>query len=122
MDGMRDLLRSSLGRALRELDPVDRLGAAWPVAAGTALAGHGIITGYADGVLTVIVEDGVWSRQLESMREQLTRELGRIAKVPMRTIHFERPGDRQRAAVAIASRERRAVLKKIARPGHGARR
>ena len=40
MQGMRDLLRGSLGRSLRELPEEDRLMAAWPVACGSALAGH----------------------------------------------------------------------------------
>ena len=40
MQGMRDVLRGALGRSLRELPEEDRLMAAWPVACGSALAGH----------------------------------------------------------------------------------
>jgi hypothetical protein len=41
MERMRDVLRGSLGRSLRALPEEDRLAAAWPVACGSALAGHG---------------------------------------------------------------------------------
>lgn len=89
LEGMRDLLKASLGESLGALAPEDRLSAAWPVACGKAMAGRGTVVGYADGVVRVQVEDGVWLRQLMSMRTQLAGEMGRIAGVPMREIHFE---------------------------------
>ena len=63
MQGMRDMLRGSLARSLRPLPPLDRLAAAWPVACGSALAGHGEIVGYEDGVVRIVVsspEPGIW--------------------------------------------------------------
>lgn len=88
MDGMRDLLRSGLGRALRDWQPLDRLVAAWPVAAGPALAAHGTPAHLSEGVLTVTVDDAVWLGRMVSLRETLARELSRIARVPLREIHF----------------------------------
>lgn len=89
MEGMRDLLRGSLGRSLEALSEEDRLAAAWTVACGKALAAHGALTSYAEGVVTVEVVDGTWLRQMMAMRGQLTGELGRIAGVQVRAIHFE---------------------------------
>ena len=89
MEGMRALLRSSLGQSLEGMREEDRLAAAWPVACGKAMAGHGLISGYADGVVQVQVEDEVWLRQLMSMQRQLTIDLARIAGAPVREIHFE---------------------------------
>ena len=40
MQRMREMLRDSLARSLRELPELDRLAAAWPVACGPALAAH----------------------------------------------------------------------------------
>ena len=37
MEGMRGLLRGSLGRSLEAMQEVDRLAAAWPVACGSAM-------------------------------------------------------------------------------------
>jgi Dna[CI] antecedent, DciA len=89
LEGMRDLLRGSLGRSLGALRDEDRLAAAWPVACGKAMAERGTIVGYADGVLRVQVDDGMWLRQLMSMRGQLAGEMTRIAGVKVSEIHFE---------------------------------
>jgi predicted nucleic acid-binding Zn ribbon protein len=89
MEGMRDLLKGSLGRSLEALREEDRLAAAWPVACGKALAGHGKVKEYRDGLVWVEVEDGTWLRQLSSMRGQLATEMARIAGVKVSEIHFE---------------------------------
>ncbi len=89
MQGMRDLLRGSLGKSLRTLTPLDRLVVAWPVACGSVLAARGQPVGYERGRLTVQVADPAWREQLRSSRERLCRELARIASVDLREIHFE---------------------------------
>jgi hypothetical protein len=89
MEGMRDLLRGALGRSLRTLQTEDKLAAAWSVACGRTLAGRGSVIGFADGVVYVEVTDGAWLRQMMSMQAQLAGEMGRIAGVPVRGIHFE---------------------------------
>jgi predicted nucleic acid-binding Zn ribbon protein len=90
LEGMRDLLKWSLRRSLSALAEEDRLAAAWPVACGKAMAEHGRIVRYIDGVVHVEVEEGAWLRQLMSMRGQLAQELGRIAGVRVSEIHFEK--------------------------------
>jgi predicted nucleic acid-binding Zn ribbon protein len=90
LEGMRDLLKGSLGRSLSALREEDRLAAAWPVACGKAMAEHGTVVGYEDGVVRVEVEEGVWLRQLMSMRGHLAGEMARIAGVRVSEIHFER--------------------------------
>jgi predicted nucleic acid-binding Zn ribbon protein len=89
LEGMRDLLKGSLGRSLGALSDEDRLAAAWPVACGKAMAEHGTVLGYADGIVRIQVEDGAWLLQLKSMRGQLSREMSRIAEVTVCEIHFE---------------------------------
>lgn len=92
MQGMRELLRSSLGKSLRGLAPLDKLAAAWPVACGRSMAEHGVVTEYADGVVLIVVSDDPWLQQMLHMRGQLTADLRRIAAVELREIHFQRSG------------------------------
>jgi hypothetical protein len=89
LEGMRDLLKGSMGQSLCALREEDKLAAAWPVACGKAMAGRGSISGYANGVVRVQVEDGAWLRQLMSMRGPLAAEMARIAGVQVSEIHFE---------------------------------
>ena len=93
MQGMRDVLRSSLRRSLRDLSPADRLLAAWPVACGSALAAHGELGELdADGVLHILVRQPAWLETFSGMRSALANDLARIAGVPVREIHFESRG------------------------------
>jgi hypothetical protein len=89
MEGIRDLLKRSLGQSLNSLCDEDRLAAAWPVACGKTMAVRGTIVGYDDGVLRVQVENKAWLQQLMSMRGQLAGEMARVAGVTVSTIHFE---------------------------------
>ena len=99
MQGMRDLLRGSLGKSLHSLTPLDRLTIAWPVACGSVLASRGEPVAYERGRLTVRVADPAWREQLHSSRGRLSRELARIASVELREIHFEGvPGNASRPA------------------------
>jgi len=88
MEGMRELLRGSLARSLRAMGEEDRLRAAWPVACGKAMADRGKVVSYTDGMVEVEAQDGTWLKQMRSMQGQLAGELGRIAGVPVRGIHF----------------------------------
>lgn len=89
MEGMRDLLRGSLGRSLQSLRPEDKLAAAWPVACGKALAERGTVISYTDGEVCIEVEDGTWLRQMMSMQGQLAGQMARIAGVKVSRIHFK---------------------------------
>ena len=90
MQRMRDVLRSSLGRSLRELSPADRLQAAWQVACGAAMAGQAeILELDGEGVLHVVVHQTAWVETFRGMRSALANDLARIAGVPVREIHFE---------------------------------
>jgi hypothetical protein len=106
MQRMRDVLRSSLARSLRELPDEDRLAAAWQVACGPMLAGHGeILYLDADRTLHVRVAGAVWMRQFQQMSSALASDLARIAGVPLNGIHFEEPaGERVRAPKQAAKR------------------
>jgi Dna[CI] antecedent, DciA len=88
LEGMRELLKGSLGRSLRAMRDEDKLAAAWPVACGKALAERGTVVGYEAGVVRVEVADGAWMRQMMSMQGQLAGELARIAGVKVSEIHF----------------------------------
>jgi hypothetical protein len=89
MEGIRDLLKRSLGQSLNSLSDEDRLAAAWPVACGKTMAARGTVVGYDDGVLRVRVENRAWLQQLTSMRGLLAGEIARIAGVTVSAIHFE---------------------------------
>jgi hypothetical protein len=89
MEGIRDLLKRSLGQSLISLRDEDRLAAAWPVACGKTMAERGTIVDYHDGVLGVQVQNRAWLQQFMSMRGQLAEETARIAGVRVREIHFE---------------------------------
>ncbi len=90
MQGVRELLRASLGRSLRSLPDEDRLAAAWTVACGPALAERAEVLGLDENrVLHVRVLQPAWRDQFAHMRAKLTDELRRIAGVRLETIHFE---------------------------------
>jgi hypothetical protein len=87
---MREILRGNLRRSLQAMQEADRLAAAWPVVCGTAMAAHGEVVGYEDGLVLIDVSDADWIRQMLSMQGQIAGELGRIAGVRVSGIHFER--------------------------------
>lgn len=89
LDKMRDLLKTSLGRSLQALPAEDRLAVAWPVVCGRAMAEHGTVVGYADGIARVQVADGPWRRQFLAMQNQLAAEMTRVAGVTVTAIHWE---------------------------------
>jgi hypothetical protein len=89
MEAMRDLLRGSLGRSLRDLRDEDRLAAAWTVACGPAMAERGAVVGYDGGLVRVEVVDALWMGQMISLRGELAREMARIAGLPVSGVHFE---------------------------------
>ncbi len=90
MQPMRDVLRDSLQRSLRELSPEDRLAAAWRVACGSALADHAEVLHLdAENFLHVRVTGSIWMQQFLHMRSALANDLGRIAGVRLSGIHFE---------------------------------
>lgn len=89
---MRTVLKRSLGRSLEGLSPEDRLGAAWTVACGRALAHKGEVVGFTAGVLEVRVEDARWLVQFESMQSMLAREVSRIAGIEVTAIHLTARG------------------------------
>jgi hypothetical protein len=93
MQGMRDMLRGTLGRSLRPLPALDRLAAAWPVACGPALAAHGEIANYENGIVRIVVTSPEWLQPLSHMKLVLTSDLARIAGVPVTAIHFEKAGN-----------------------------
>ncbi len=93
---MRTLLRGSLKKSLGAMSEVDRLAAAWTVVCGRVLSERGTISGYEGGVVEVEVVDAVWMQQMTGMRQQLMRELGAIADVPVREIRFAVKGEAPR--------------------------
>ena len=99
MEGIRDLLKGTLGRSLSGLQAEDRLAAAWSVACGKVLAERGAVIGFEEGMIHVEVADGGWLRQMMSMQVQLTGEMGRISGVQVRGIHFEVKGQKKRVTV-----------------------
>lgn len=88
MEAMRDVLRESLGRSLRGIREEDRLAAAWMVACGRAMAEHGTVAGFEDGVVRIEVSDAVWLQQMRSLRGTLERELAKVSGLKVAGIEF----------------------------------
>jgi hypothetical protein len=89
LEGMRVILKNSLGQSLGSLCDEDKLAAAWPVVCGKAIAERGIVVGYDDGILRIQVNDRAWLQQLMSLRGQFAGEIAQIAGVRVSEIHFE---------------------------------
>ena len=115
MEAMRDLLRTSLGKSLASLSPLDRLATAWPIAAGHAIAERSQVTSLDERTVTVTVADAGWQAQLRSIGRQLQGDLERISRVPLTDILFVLPSE---SAVAAES----ARSKPAAKPATGQRR
>ena len=98
MNAIRDLLRNSLGHSLGSLSPLDRLAAAWPVAAGHAIAQHASVTDLERSIAIVTVPDPAWQRQLEISADQLQSELAHVSHVPLTAILFLSPREAERRA------------------------
>ncbi len=107
MQAMRDLLRTSLGKSLSALSPLDRLAAAWPIAAGHGIAERSEVTALEAGAVTVTVADPGWQSQLRAIRTQLQTDLARISRVPLTAILFVLPSTQtaeRNSAATIARR------------------
>lgn len=88
MEDMRNILKANLERSLGGLREEDRLSAAWLVTCGKALAEHGEVVGYSDGVVSVEVESRGWLEQFRSMSFEIEARMARVAGVPVTGIHF----------------------------------
>ena len=91
MQAMRDLLRSSLAKSLDALTPSDRLAAAWPVAAGHAVASRTSVLSFENGAVTIAVPDKAWGDQLWGVRERLRSELASVSRLQLTDILFVVP-------------------------------
>ena len=89
LEGMRVILKNSLGQSLGSLCDEDKLAAAWPVVCGKAIAERGIVVGYEDGILRIQVNDSAWLQLLTSLSRQFGREIAEITGVKVSEIHFE---------------------------------
>lgn len=89
LEGMRQILRSSMRRSLNALSEGDRLAAAWTLACGRTMAERGEIIGFHAGTLHIIVAEPEWLTHMSSMRRLLEHELSQLSGVPVAAIHFE---------------------------------
>ena len=108
MQAMRDILRGSLGKSLDALTPLDRLSAAWPVAAGHAVSARTFVSSFQDGMVRVTVPDTTWQRQLEISHAQLRSDLANISRVAVTDILFVLPEN----VAPVRATETRPVRKK----------
>lgn len=89
LQGMRDVLRTSLGLSLQSLQAEDKLATAWSVVCGKAMAEHGDVIGFAEGNLYIAVKDEAWMRQMTALRRQLAADMSRITGIRVSEIHFQ---------------------------------
>ena len=103
MQHLRDLLRSSFRTSLGNLEPLDRLATAWPVAAGHAIAERSAVTRLEGTIAMVEVVGGEpWLRQLREMTPQLRGDLAKVSGITLTDILFVAPG-RPRSSHATSS-------------------
>ncbi len=104
MQGMRDLMRSSLARSLSTLSAEDRLAAALPLVCGSALAGRCEVIALdpESATLHLRVQGRDWLATLLSMRDVLRSDLARTAGVPLTDLRFESDGRNVFARVSTA--------------------
>ena len=102
MQSLRDILRANLRTSLHALTPLDRLAAAWPVAAGHAIAERSAIVrleNTANGTRAIAeVRDPTWLTELRANTPRLVADLARVSGVPLADILFfaAEPGTRPR--------------------------
>lgn len=89
MEGIRDLLRSTLRKSMSAASAEDRLAAAWPLVCGKAMATHGSVQGYEGEMVQIEVSDDLWLRQMKSVETRLVAGLAQVADVKVRGIHFK---------------------------------
>jgi hypothetical protein len=91
METLRDYIRTHLARSLSAARPEDRLAAAWTVACGRAMAGHGSIAAYdpATATVRIRVADPAWLQHMIDLRSALARDLARISGLPVTDLRFE---------------------------------
>jgi len=101
MDPMRDILRTHLGQSLSAARPEDRLAAAWTVACGRAMANHGSVVSYDEGIVRIQVADPTWLQQMIDLRSTLARDLARISGLPVTSLHFELEKETQHKGLTV---------------------
>jgi predicted nucleic acid-binding Zn ribbon protein len=84
-------------QATRDTLPASQiLAAAWPAAVGLKVAGHTRVSAFADGLLLVEVEDAMWQRNLEALKEQILPNLRRLlGDLAPRAIQYRVGGGRR---------------------------
>ena len=97
MQSLRDILRSNLRRSLENLSPLDKLAAAWPVAAGHAIAERSNIVRFDDGQAVAEVSDPAWLPELRGMTPRLVGDLARVSGVAVTDILFVAAADNSMA-------------------------
>ena len=112
MQVMRDLLRTSLGKSLAGLSPLDRLATAWPIAAGHAIAERSEVTALEDGRATITVASAAWQTQLRSSAPLLQADLARISRVPLNAILFVLPSANNAERKPVAQAAKPAKIRK----------
>lgn len=88
MQSLRDILRRSLRSSLEALSPLDRVAAAWPVAAGHAIAERSAIIRLEGSQAIAEVRDRAWLPELRAMTPRLAADLARVSGVPVADILF----------------------------------
>ena len=88
MQSLRDILRSDLRKSLRALTLLDRLAAAWPVAAGHAIAERSTVVRLHEKQAAVELSDPAWLPELRSNTPRLVADLARVSGVDLTDILF----------------------------------
>ncbi len=88
MEPIRSAMAAMAQQILAALEEPERVQAAWPMAAGHAVAKRTRAVSFTAGALAVAVPDKAWQQTLAQLRPQLRMQLTRLTGVPVADILF----------------------------------
>ena len=88
MESLRNSINGIAQQILAGLEEPERVRAAWPMAAGHAVAKRTRAVSFSAGALAVAVPDAAWQQQLARLRPQLRGHLTRLTGVAVADILF----------------------------------
>jgi len=88
MEHIRNSVAGMTSRLLAGLEEPERVCAAWPLAAGHAIAKRTRAVSFAHRTLSVAVPDHAWQQQLMQLRPQMLLQLTRFTGVRIADILF----------------------------------
>jgi len=88
MEPIRQPLDGIARGVLQQMEPAERVMAAWPLVCGRRVAAQARAVAFADGTLRVVVVDPIWRSELAAMVERHAARLSQLTGVAVADILF----------------------------------